>query len=133
MANITPICKRQFRGFKSMLAPSRKGLPPSFSLAKKKIHLDTHFKKELIDLFGSRYFLFQQAEQKQDGEHFWSWLTLLPYIKDSVEEESMLFTHFYFMQRKKQKPILHLQQAENILALNPQVFCQQINKNTTHW
>ena len=40
----------------------------------------------------------------------------------------MLFTHFYLMQGKKWKPVLHLQQAGNILTLNPQLFCQQIVK-----
>ena len=42
----------------------------------------------------------------------------------------MLFTHFYLMSEKQQKPGLYLQQAGNILALNPQIFCQQIDKKT---
>ena len=42
----------------------------------------------------------------------------------------MLFTHFYLMSEKQQKSGLYLQQAGNILALNPQIFCQQIDKKT---
>ena len=45
----------------------------------------------------------------------------------------MLFTQFFLMQGKKWKPggcISSLQQAENISALNLQVFCQQISKET---
>ena len=41
----------------------------------------------------------------------------------------MLFTHFYLVQGKKEKPGLCLQQAGNTLALNP-LSCQQIDKNT---
>ena len=37
------------------------------------------------------------------------------------------------MQGKKQKPGLYLQQSDNILALNPELFFQQFNKNTTRW
>ena len=42
----------------------------------------------------------------------------------------MLFTQFYlsFMPVKKWKPSLHTQQTGSILALNPQLFCQQIDK-----
>ena len=32
------------------------------------------------------------------------------------------------MQEKKKKPGLYLQQADNILALNAQLSCQQIDK-----
>ena len=34
-----------------LLAPSKKDIPILFSLAKKKIYLDTHLKGELTDLF----------------------------------------------------------------------------------
>ena len=34
------------------------------------------------------------------------------------------------MQGEKQKPGLYLQQAENILVLNPQLFCLQTNPQT---
>ena len=44
----------------------------------------------------------------------------------------MLFTHFYLMQGKKMKLVLYLQQAENILALKPNIFCQEINKKAIH-
>ena len=47
-----------------------------------------------------------------------------------LEDKSTLFTHFYLMQGKKWKPDLSLQQAENILALNSQLSCQQIDKKT---
>ena len=40
----------------------------------------------------------------------------------------MMFTHFYLLQGKKQKSGLYLQQAENILTFNRQLFCQQIDK-----
>ena len=44
----------------------------------------------------------------------------------SLEDKSVLFTHFYLMKRKKniQKPGLYIQQSENILAVNLQLFCQ---------
>ena len=45
-----------------------------------------------------------------------------------IEDKSMLLTHFYFVQEKKWKPGLYLQQEENILVLNLQPFCQQIDK-----
>ena len=42
----------------------------------------------------------------------------------------MLFTYFYFMHRKKKRQTCsYLQLAANTLALNPQLFCQQIYKN----
>ena len=37
------------------------------------------------------------------------------------------------MQGKKQKPGLYLQWADNFMALNSQIFCQQIEKKTNHW
>ena len=40
-----------------------------------------------------------------------------------------LFTHFYLVVAKNpEKPISHIQKEKNILALNPQLFCQQIDK-----
>ena len=42
----------------------------------------------------------------------------------------MLFTKFYLMQGKKQKPGLYLQEAGNTLALNSYFFCQKIDKET---
>ena len=42
----------------------------------------------------------------------------------------MLLTHFYLMEGKKKKPGLYLQQAGNTLALNSQLFCQEIDKKT---
>ena len=32
--------------------------------------------------------------------------------------------------KEKNKLVLYLQQVDNTLALNPQLFCQQIDKNT---
>ena len=50
-------------------------------------------------------------------------------IRDSLEDKSVSLTHFYLMQGKKKDRLgLYLQQADNILALIPQLFCQQINK-----
>ena len=40
----------------------------------------------------------------------------------------MLFTHFYLLSGEKIEAWLDLQQAGNTLALNPQLFCQQIDK-----
>ena len=41
----------------------------------------------------------------------------------------MLFTHFYLVVAKNlETPISHIQKEKNILALNPQLFCQQIDK-----
>ena len=40
----------------------------------------------------------------------------------------MHFTYFYLMLGKK-KLGLYLQQTENVLALNRQLFCQQIDKS----
>ena len=41
----------------------------------------------------------------------------------------MLFTHFNFMQGKKLETFFYLQQADNILTLNLQLFCQQTERN----
>ena len=48
------------------LAPSKKGLPLIFSLAKKRTYLDTQLKEEPTDLFWKLpgCFLFPQAEQE---------------------------------------------------------------------
>ena len=40
----------------------------------------------------------------------------------------MFLTHFYLMQGKKIETSL---EAGNTLALNPQLFCQQMNKEST--
>ena len=40
----------------------------------------------------------------------------------------MPLTHFIILCKEKKEPGLYLQQAENILALNPQLFCQQTDK-----
>ena len=40
----------------------------------------------------------------------------------------MLFTQFYLIQEKKYKPGLCLQQADNIVALDSQLFSQQTDK-----
>ena len=45
---------------------------------------------------------------------------------------AMLFTHLYLMQGEKQKPGLHHQQAENILVLNPQLFCLPTNSQKNY-
>ena len=47
-----------------------------------------------------------------------------PILRDSLDNKSMLLTHFYPMSRKKKKPGLYLQQAGNTLTLNPQRFSQ---------
>ena len=44
--------------------------------------------------------------------------TLL-YATHSLKDKTMLFTNSYFMQGKKDKASLYVQQPENILALNP--------------
>ena len=46
----------------------------------------------------------------------------------SLENKCILFTHFCFMEEKKEAPGLYLQQADNILTLNVQLFCQKIDK-----
>ena len=50
------------------------------------------------------------------------------YLRDSLEDKSILFTYFYLMSGKNQKPGLYLQQAGNNLGLNLQLFCQQVEK-----
>ena len=45
----------------------------------------------------------------------------------------MSFTHHHLMQEKNWKPGLYRQQAQNILELYLQLFCQQIAKKTIHW
>ena len=40
----------------------------------------------------------------------------------------MLFNYLYIIQGKNETSGLYPQQTENILALNPQLFCQQIDK-----
>ena len=40
----------------------------------------------------------------------------------------MLLTHFHYLQGKKWKPGLYLQQVESIVTLNPQFYCPQIDK-----
>ena len=81
--------------------------PSSFSLARNRIYLDTQLKEELIDLFWklAGYSLFPHRQSRQ-----------------RMVTKSILFTHFYY------KPDLYLQQAGNTLALNPQLFCQQVDK-----
>ena len=54
------------------LVHPKKVLLLSFSLAKKRIYLDTNLKEELTDLFWKLpgYSLLTQAEYKGDGKHF---------------------------------------------------------------
>ena len=40
-------------------------------------------------------------------------------IRDSLVDQSMLFTHLYLMLGKKQKPVFYLQETENTLVFNP--------------
>ena len=48
-------------------------------------------------------------------------------VRDSLVDQSMLFTHLYLTHGEKQKPGLYLQKAENILVLNLQLFCLPAN------
>ena len=56
-------------------------------------------------------------------------------VRNGLVDQSMLFTHLYLMQGGKKKPDLYLLQAENILVLNPQLFClpTSSHKKSTHW
>ena len=45
----------------------------------------------------------------------------------------MLFTHFHFTQGQKLETWFYRQEVENILALNPQLYCQQIDKKSIYW
>ena len=48
-------------------------------------------------------------------------------VTDSLVGHSMLFTHLYFMLGEKNRIGIYLQQAQNILVLNPQLFCLPAN------
>ena len=89
--NITPTCKRQFRGY-IYPCPLQKDLPP-ISLAWSRIYWETNLKEELTDLFWKLlrvwYFLFPNPER-------W-WWTLCLYVRDNLESNSLWFTYFYLM------------------------------------
>ena len=57
---------------------------------------------------------------------------VFPIPTDRVERVWLMLSqlaHFYhLMEGRKGKPGLCLQQAENIVALNPQLFCQKLTK-----
>ena len=55
-----------------LIATSKKRPSAPFSLAKRRIYLENHWKEEYTDLFRKLpgYFLLPQEEQKEDGEHF---------------------------------------------------------------
>ena len=48
-------------------------------------------------------------------------------VRDSLVDQSMLFTHLYLMLGEKIEAWILSQQAENILVLNPQLFCLLAN------
>ena len=50
IVNITPKCKRKFRGW-IYVCPLQKGFPSPFSLARNIIYLSTHLKEKLTDFF----------------------------------------------------------------------------------
>ena len=64
--NITPTCKRQFIAQVSAF-PFQKSIPSPFSLAKNRIYLGTHLKKELTSLFWKLpgYSLFPHRQSRQ--------------------------------------------------------------------
>ena len=53
------------------------------------------------------------------------WLLLTLYVRESLEDKSMLFTNFYLIQGKgkKQKLDLYLHQLGNTLSPTPRLFC----------
>ena len=52
------------------------------------------------------------------------------YVKDSLHDQLILFTHVYVC--KKKETLLYLQEADNVLVLNRKRFCQQIDKKMNH-
>ena len=45
----------------------------------------------------------------------------------------VVYSFLFYVRQKKWKTGSYLQQAGNNMALNPQVFCQQIAKKNTLW
>ena len=104
------------------------------------MYSSTHLKEELTDLFWKVPWIWYSLFPNKDRFDrvcwtFCSWLTLTLYIKDSLEDKSMLFTNFYLMQGKNRNlACISSKQVPNTLAWNPQNLCQQIDKkNTLEW
>ena len=56
-------------------------------------------------------------------------VNITPSVRDTLEDRYTFFTHFYFMQEKKKwKTGFYFQQADKVLTLDPQLFCQQTEK-----
>ena len=77
--------------------PKKAFLPPS--VWPRREYLETQLKGEFTDLFLKfpGCFLFQQAKQEQDDEHFYKVVNIThPYmqVRDSLEDKSMLLVHF---------------------------------------
>ena len=87
-----------------MLASSKKGFPYPFGLVKRRIYLDTHLKEKLTDFFKTtRVYPIHTGRVERGWWTLCLWLTLPLYVRDCLENKSMLFTHFYLMRRKKYK------------------------------
>ena len=70
IVTIIPACKGQFRGL-IYVCPFQIGFPSPFSLARNRMYLGTHLKKELTDLFGKLprvwYYLFHNTDRVERG------------------------------------------------------------------
>ena len=109
---------------KSILFSFKKGLPRLFSLAKKKIYLGAHLKEELTDLFWTvPGYSYSHKQRRKTMENTLLMVNIIPICKRYLEGKS-LYSFFSFLSnsRKKIEPGLCLQQEENMLALNLQVF-----------
>ena len=83
-----------------------KNLSRPFSLAKKRIHMDTRFKKKLIDLLRKLLGIVYPHRQGANGyiTTLFKWLTLPSYV--ILYDKYMLFTHFYLMLGKKNRNLV---------------------------
>ena len=120
---------------KSVLFFSKKGSPRLFILAKKKIYLGAHLKEELTDLFWTvPGYSYSHKQRRKTMENTLLMVNIIPICKRYLEGKSQ-YSFFLFLSnsRKKIEPGLCLQQEENMLALNLQVFLLTNRQKTTHW
>ena len=130
--NIIPICKRCCL---LCLLPLKKYLPSPFNLTRKKVYLELIWKKSLLTSFESyRGIPYYHRQSRRSMVNTLLMVNTTPICKRQFKDKFLLFSHFYhLMYLKKRKLGLYLQQTENVLALNQQIFSQQTGKKNPLW
>ena len=125
MVNITP-CVRDSLEDKFVLSPPKNAfLLPSVWPRTKNIL----WKKSLLIYFESYHGIpYSQRQTRKSMVKIFHIVNTTQYVRDSLRINFAVYSFLSSSVRNQRKPGLYLQQADNILGLNPQLFCQKIDK-----